>query len=311
MAIHSGMKWIPLVGLLLFTSCLSTKHMNSSLPSFDKEGHRGCRGLMPENTWPAFKKALDLGVTTLEMDAVITSDKLVVISHDPWFESEITTLPNGSLVQPEEARNYNIFHMPYAEVKKFDVGMKPHPRFPHQEKLAIYKPLLSEVIDSVSHYMKSAKRPYPFFNIETKSTPEGDGIFHPGPAEFVELIMSVIKEKGIEKHVIIQSFDYRTLQYLHLHYPQMKTAMLVEDLKGSSLEKELEKLGFTPTIFSPDYSLVDAAMIQSCHQKGIRIIPWTVNDKNTMEQFIKMGVDGLISDYPDLYAGVPTNPVHS
>ncbi|HYK44667.1 MAG TPA: glycerophosphodiester phosphodiesterase family protein, partial [Parafilimonas sp.] len=99
------------------------------LPLFDKEGHRGCRGLMPENTIPAFLKAIDLGVTTLEMDAVITKDGQVLISHEPFFNHEITTKPNGDTLRESEDRSFNIYQMNYDEVKTYDVGLKVNPRF--------------------------------------------------------------------------------------------------------------------------------------------------------------------------------------
>ena len=268
---------------------------------FDKEGHRGCRGLMPENTIPAMLKALDLGVTTLEMDAVITKDKQVVLSHDQWFSRDITTKPDGSYMGEREERKFNIYWMTYEQVKTFDVGMKPHPRFPNQQKIKVVKPLLKEVIDSAETHAKTSGRPLPFYNIETKSDPMLDGVFHPLPDEFVELLMAVVKEKGIEERVIIQSFDFRTLQYLHQHYPSIKTAMLVEDYDKRGLQNQLKALGFTPTIYSPAQALVTAALVTACHRQGIRIIPWTVNTKEDIEKLKGMGVDGIITDYPDLF----------
>lgn len=126
---------------------------------FDKQGHRGCRGLMPENTIPAMLKALDLGVTTLEMDVVITKDKKVILSHEPWFGREITTKPDGSFIGDREERKYNLYWMTFEETKAFDVGMKTNPRFPTQEKMKVTKPLLSDVIDSVNKAMMTRKRP--------------------------------------------------------------------------------------------------------------------------------------------------------
>lgn len=267
---------------------------------FDTEAHRGGRGLMPENTIAAMMNGLAFGVTTLEMDAVITKDKKVILSHEPFFNQEITTKPDGSFVKPEEEKSLNIYQMNYEEVKKYDVGLKPHPRFAKQEKIAATKPLLADVFDAVKQYMAEAKRPYPLFNIETKSQPESDNLFHPAPAEFVDLLMKVVKEKNMEEHVIIQSFDFRTLQYLHKNYPKIKTAMLVEATDNRSFRKQLDDLGFTPTIHSPAYQLVTANLIAECHEKNIKIIPWTVNDKATFDKLKDMGVDGIITDYPDL-----------
>lgn len=292
--------------LLFIMSCSNTKTpTNTPLGdggmAFDKQGHRGCRGLMPENTVPAMLNALGLGVTTLEMDVVITKDKKVILSHDQWFGKDITTKPDGTYMGEREERKFNIYWMTYAETKTFDVGMKPHPRFPQQQKMKVTKPLLADVIDSVNKDMMTRRRPFPFYNIETKTNPEFDGVFHPAPAEFVELLMAVVKEKGIEDRTIIQSFDFRTLQYLHKHYPHIKTAMLIEDFDKRTLEEQIKALGFSPTIYSPAYQLVNAELINKCHQQKIKVIPWTVNDKLKIDELKKLGVDGIISDYPNLF----------
>lgn len=292
--------------VLFAMSCNSSKVAQDSyspaLPEgFDKQGHRGARGLMPENTWPAMRTALDLGVTTLEMDVVITKDKKVVLSHEAWFGKDITTKPDGTFIGEREERKFNINWMTYEDVKTFDVGMKPHPRFPKQQKIKVVKPLLSELIDSVKQDMMTRRRPFPWYNIETKTNPQFDGVFHPKPDEFVELLMAVIKEKGIEDRVIIQSFDFRTIQYLHQKYPTIPVAMLIELDDQRTFEDQLKALGFTPAIYSPAYELVTEDLIKKCHKKKIRIIPWTVNTKEEIERLKKMGVDGVISDYPDLF----------
>lgn len=269
--------------------------------SFDKQGHRGCRGLMPENTIPAMLHALALGVTTLELDVVITKDKQVVVSHEPFFNHDITTKPNGDAVTLEEEKGLNIYQMNYAEVRTYDVGLKPHPRFPQQQKIKAYKPLLSELLDSVAQYMIKASRLPPQFNIETKCLPIGDEIYHPKPDEFIELLMKEIKVRKLENSVVIQSFDFRTLQYLHQHYPHIKTAMLIEDNDKRSIEKQITALGFTPSIYSPHFSLVNEAVISYCRSKKMKLIPWTVNTKEEIERLKKMGVDGIITDYPNLF----------
>lgn len=293
------------IAFAFIMSCSNTKNVQNppsgGLGAFDKQGHRGCRGLMPENTWPAMKKALDLGVTTLEMDIAFTKNKDAVLSHDPWFAEEITTKPDGKYMGPREERKFNIYWMTYEDVKTFDVGMKPHPRFPQQQKMKAVKPLLKDVIDSVKEYMMTRKRPFPYFNIETKTIPDFDGVFHPKPEEFVDLLMAVIKEKGIEEYVIIQSFDFRTLKYLHQKYPSIKTAALIEDYDKKELSEQLKELGFTPTIYSPAYQLVDKNLIKACHRKNIKVIPWTVNTKEKIDELKKIGVDGIITDYPNLF----------
>ena len=270
-------------------------------PAFDKQGHRGCRGLMPENTFPSMKKALDLGVTTLEMDIVFTKDKQAVLSHEPFFNHEITTRPDGSYVTETEEKSLNIYKMSYDEVRKYDVGMKPHPRFPQQQKMKAYKPLLSDLLDSVAHYMTNSKRILPYFNIETKTDPATDNIYHPAPEEFVDELTKVIYSKKVEDRVIIQSFDFRTLRYLHQKYPLIKTAALIEDFDKRGIEEQVKALGFTPTIYSPEYKLVTEELVKKCHERNIKVIPWTVNDKETIAKLKAMEVDGIISDYPDLF----------
>lgn len=293
-----------IVVILMAMSC--SPHINSSYKPidsdfFDLQGHRGCRGLMPENTIAGFLKAIDLGVTTLEMDAVITKDNQVILSHEPFFNHEITTLPDGDFVNEEDEKSLNIYHMTYQQVCVYDVGLKPHPRFMEQQKIKAVKPLLSEVIDSVEVYTKMKGRKPLFYNIETKCLPDGDDLYHPKPAPFVELLMKVILEKSISDRVIIQSFDPRSLQYLHEKYPQIKTALLVEGEDPKNFALQLQQLGFIPTIYSPNYQLVTPLLVKQCHDTGIKIIPWTVEGIDTMKQLKKMGVDGLISDYPNFY----------
>jgi glycerophosphoryl diester phosphodiesterase len=285
---------------LIFACHASKKVSNQVLPAFDIEGHRGCRGLMPENTIPAMMKALELGVTTLEMDAVITKDKQVILSHEPFFNHEITTGPDGKYVTEQDERNLNIYKMTYAQTQTFDVGLKPHPRFPNQKRLKATKPLLREVIENVEAYHKLNGGRTVFYNIETKTQPTTDGSYHPSPGDFVHTLMNVINSANISDRVIIQSFDFRTLQVLHKRYPAVKTAALVEDFDKRSLEEHLKALGFRPTIYSPHYSLVNKELIGKCHDQQIKVIPWTVNDKAKIDELKTLGVDGIITDYPDL-----------
>lgn len=291
-------KIIPLI--LIICSCSAVQPTMIST-EFDTQGHRGARGLVPENTWPSMKRALDLGVTTLEMDVAVTKDRKIVLSHEPWFSHEITTTPEGKHISKAEEMKYNLFRMDYEEIRKYDVGIKPHPRFARQEKIQAYKPLLSEIFDSTKQYLSVRKRKEPFFNIEIKSLPPGDGIFTPIPSEFVELVMGVIKEHKMENKVIIQSFDLRPLKYLHENYPGIRTALLIEDSEVKTFEEQLNALGFTPAIYSPNYNLVDKELVQKAHALGMKIIPWTVNDAATIGKLKKLGVDGIISDYPDLF----------
>lgn len=300
MTIRYGQTLLFWFSLFLLLGCTTSQKLTTTMSSFDTQGHRGCRGLMPENTIPAMLKAIDLGVTTLELDAVISKDNEVVVSHEPFFNHEISLKPDGKPVTPAEEQSLNIYQMTYEEIKAFDVGSKPNPRFPEQQKFRVSKPLLRELLDSTEAYAGQKGRTL-FYNIETKCAPRGDGTYHPAPAEFVDRLMGVVQSKGLAERVIIQSFDFRSLQYLHDKFPTVRTAMLIEDNNTRSLEDQLQSLGFTPTIYSPHHSLVTAALIQKCHEKGIKVIPWTVNNVKRMEKLKEMGVDGIISDYPNLF----------
>lgn len=271
------------------------------MQKIDIQGHRGCRGLMPENTIAGMLRALDLGVTTLESDVVITADSIPLLSHEPFFSHEITLKQNGTPVTEQEEKSLNIYRMNLEETQRYDVGLKPHPRFPRQQKFAATKPTLPALFDSVALYMRSHKRPYPRFNIETKSLPATDEIFHPKPEIFVQLIMDLVIRKNMEKHVNIQSFDIRTLQALHHNYPRQSCALLIEEHDRRPFNTQLDELGFNPDIYSPHYSLVTRKLTDSLHARGIKVIPWTVNDRAAIDRMLECGVDGIITDYPDLF----------
>jgi glycerophosphoryl diester phosphodiesterase len=290
-------KYYRLLAFVGFLFACTTKP--KQVKQLDIEGHRGCRGLMPENTIPAMLKAVDLGVTTLEMDASITHDKKVILSHEPFFNHEISRKPDGSPVREEEEKSLNLYQLNYDEIRQWDVGSQPHPRFPLQQKLKVHKPLLSEVIDSVENHIRQNHLRPVYYNIETKTAPEGDSIYHPLPDEFVSLLMNVILDKNIESRVIIQSFDFRTLAIIHRQYPSVKTAALIEEGDLTPAEIQIKKLGFMPTIYSPHYSLVTPALVNYCSKNHLQLIPWTVNEIPLAKKLVQMGVDGIISDYPD------------
>jgi glycerophosphoryl diester phosphodiesterase len=277
----------------------SASRSSAELPAFDTEGHRGARGLMPENTVPAMRKALELGVTTLEMDTHISKDGKVLLSHDPYINPEHDLLPDGTEIPAADKKKYVLYEMNYESIKAFDAGSKFYDKFPKQEKIRTHKPLLTEVIDSAQAYIKEHNLPQVFYNIETKSKPAGDGKLHPAPEEFVDLLMEVLEEKNITPWVMTQSFDVRTLQVMREKYPDVKTSLLVENMKG--LEANLEALGFTPTIYSPNHRLVTKKLVKECHARGIKVIPWTVNELDQMKRLKRKGVDGIISDYPNLF----------
>jgi glycerophosphoryl diester phosphodiesterase len=290
-----------IIAALITGSCTSTKKvMPATEPTFDLQGHRGARGLMPENTIPAMKTAIDHGVTTVELDVVISKDNKVVVSHDPHFNELITTTPEGKYLTKKEAEELLLYQMSYDEIKKYDVGLKPHPTFPKQQKIKVHKPLLSELIDAVEDYAKTKGKSIRY-NIEIKSKKSGDGTNHPAPAEFSELVLAVINQKYILNRTTVQSFDVRPLQYINKTHPAVTLSYLVEKTT-QSIEDQFTVLGFQPNTYSPNYAIVTKEAVAYCHQRKIKVLPWTVNSLSEMNKLIALGVDGIISDYPDLFA---------
>ncbi len=291
-----------LILLLLNATAVSAQTSPSSrlrpLPDFDFEGHRGARGLLPENTLPSLLKALEFGVTTVEMDVVITKDHQVVLSHEPYLSSEICSNPDGTPISPSEEKTLNIYQMTFAELSRYDCGKRGHPRFPQQQAQPAIKPLLRDVIQSVEKTLLERGLPPVFYNIETKCTRDGDGVFHPHPAEFARLVYEEVQRNGVLDRTIFQSFDERTLESLHALDSDLYFCLLVENSEG--LEKNLARLSFKPQIYSPYYKLVTPELVAEVQRRGMKLIVWTVNTLDDMKHLKAMGVDGIITDYPNL-----------
>ena len=296
--------------LLLLTVVQS--HSQILIPTFDVQGHRGARGLQPENTTPAFIVALDYGVKTVEMDLAITKDKQVIVSHEPWMAAEFCLNPEGKSFSSKEELKYNIYQMLYDDVKKWDCGTKPHERFPEQQKFKVSKPLLSEVIVAIENHIKSYTKYEVDYNIEIKSEPKGDNKFHPKPEIFSDIVYQLIDQYLPLNRVVIQSFDFRVLKYWHEKYPEVRLAALIENTK--SIEQNFDDLGFIPSVYSPDFKLLSKEKVKLLHTKEfnltetqkadkvkskLRVIPWTVNEEKDMLVAKGMGVDGFITDYPN------------
>ena len=281
--------------LLLLLSILQTNVMGQTTV-LDIQGHRGARGLVPENTIPAFKRAIDEGVTTLELDVVITKDKQVVVSHEPYMSSSICVKPNGEPVGKGE--EFNIYQMTYAEVATFDCGSRGNARFAEQAKMVVQKPLLSDMIQAAEAYAKEKGVSPLNYNIEIKSSPKGDGVDHPEVEEFSSLVFETIEAFLPRSRYTLQSFDFRVLQYWHQQYPEVSLVALIENTR--SIEKNLEELGFTPDVYSPYYKLLSAKKIAKAHELGMKVVPWTVNSVKEMQALVDLGVDGIITDYPNL-----------
>lgn len=283
--------------ILIVPACVSAQIY---IPSFDTQGHRGARGMKPENTIPAFLYALDSGVTTIELDLAITKDKKLVVSHEPWMSASFCLNPAGEPIPAKDERKYNIYKMTYAEVAQWDCGSKGNEKFPKQEKFKVSKPLLVDVILAVENHIKNFTRYEVDYNIEIKSLPEGDDKFHPKPGEFSDLVYALVDQYLPLDRVVIQSFDLRVLKYWHEKYPEVRLALLIENKK--TVDENLEALGFTPSIYSPYFKLLTDADIKNLHAKRVRVIPWTVNEEKDMLILKGMNVDGFITDFPNIAA---------
>jgi glycerophosphoryl diester phosphodiesterase len=285
-------------------ACTASKHVSlpANYPVFYKEGHRGTRGLMPENTIPAMKKGVEAGANCIEVDVYLTKDGKVLIAHDPFVNVTHSLYADGSEIAKSDAKKYIWHQMNYEDIRQFDVGSKPYPAFPQQQKIKTSMPLLGELIDSVEAYVAANNLPKPIYNIELKTSPKYDSLqYNASPAEVVEAVLNDVKPRNIGNRFYIQSFDVRPLQYLHKHHADIVIGYLTE---GKNLDSNLKSLGFLPHIYSPHASLVNKAMAAFCHSKNMKLVPWTVNDKEKMKSLIADGVDGIITDYPNYFSEI-------
>ena len=289
---------ILLSGVPLSVSSASPAPDTARVPDgFDLQGHRGARGLAPENTIPAFERALAIGVTTLEMDVVVAGDGTVVVSHEPWMAADKCRTPEGERIPEGKEKAHNLHAMTYDEIAAYDCGSLRLDNFPEQTPSAAPKPRLRDVIRMAEDYTREHDRPSVFYNIEIKSRGEWEGTYQSAPVAFAEQVRSVVTEAGIAARTTLQSFDPRVLEAVHESAATVRTALLV--WKSGTVAEHLSVLSFVPDVYSPSAALVDADRVEAAREHGMQIIPWTVNDPGTMATLIDLGVDGLITDYPD------------
>ncbi len=264
----------------------------------DVQAHRGGAGHMPENTIEAMKHALDMGVNTLELDLHVSADGQVVVSHDPYFHHRYATRPDGTQIKPEDPKEY-IYKMPYSEVAKYDVGSRPNQVWPEQANIKTVKPLAGDLIDFVENYTKEMGYSPVRYNIEIKSVKGvGEGQNWPTYDEFATICCKFLNSKYLDDRLVVQSFDVRALNYIHEKYPELILSYLV-DTDMPEFEDYMKLLKFTPQWLSPHYTLVDEELVKTCREKGIRIVPWTVDRPEDIKRMIDLGVDAIISNYPD------------
>ncbi|HEX6387019.1 MAG TPA: glycerophosphodiester phosphodiesterase family protein [Anaerolineae bacterium] len=298
---------------------------NSDAPGFDVQGHRGARGLKPENTLPAFETALDLGVTTLELDLHFTSDHVVIVWHDPEIDNAKCRLdPEATVDAPEpdslvwQGDKLRLSNLTFAQVQAYICDRNPDPdRFPSQDNNPTplagsnYRIVsLAQLFDFVTEYTQSEEKTasqranagHVHFNVETKRRPDDprainddfDGV-NPGP--FEQAILALIEERGLLDRVIVQSFDHRSLWAIRAVNDTIRLAALTPRGAAVSLP-DLAASG--ANIWSSDYADVTLDRLAEAHAANLLVIPWTVNEPDEMHRLIDMGVDGLITDRPDL-----------
>jgi glycerophosphoryl diester phosphodiesterase len=297
--------------------------MTSSVFSLDIQGHRGARGLSPENTLPAFSRALEIGVTTLELDCGVTQDGVVVVSHDPALNPDFT---RDTRAQWLDQAGPPIWHLTYAELQRYDVGrLKPGTayahRFPRQRAVdGTSIPRLEDVFALVQRSGNVSVR----FNIETKISPLR-AAETAAPDIFVDALLQVIRKAGMEERVSIQSFDWRTLQMVQKEAPSIPTVYLTaERTSPRNIDRTATSSRWTAgyhvtqyagsvprmvnaaggTVWSPDYNDLTRETLQEAQALGLKVVTWTVNAEADMRRLIEWGVDGIISDYPDVLLGL-------
>jgi glycerophosphoryl diester phosphodiesterase len=262
-------------------------------------GHRGCRGLRPENTLAAFLHAIALGVDVIELDVIISQDNQVVVSHEPWLSAKLGRDDLGQLIDPKQEQQYNLYQLPYATIQRCTVGEWPHPSFPEQQPVLNYRPLLRDVLQQVTAANQHASRPAGF-SVELKSSPEGDDTFHPRPAQFVDLVMAELQAAGAASRTTILSFDPRILQAARQSYPGVALCLLVEDYLPP-VATLFTSLGFEPEVLGPDFHLLSAALVQDIRSmySRLRLAPWTVNTVEELTTVLEWKTASITTDYPD------------
>lgn len=295
--------------LILFAIVLFS---SSTLEDFDIQGHRGCRGLYPENTLAGFKYAMEeIGVDTLELDVGITKDMVLVVNHDTYLNPD-RTMKEGEFIQEK----IYIKDLTLSEIKEYSVGrLRNRFSFYKQKQIDDEKmPTLQEVIDLVKEYNSQSKKQVKL-NVETKYNILAPEETHP-PEDFVRLLLEIIEANNIESIISIQSFYWKTIMDIKEKAPNIKTVALLSNARLKDLDwfnglnpDNYDSFGefiqaSGADSLSMNYKDISENQIHEVQYLGIKVIPYTVNDAPTMRHYIELGVDGIITDYPDLLKSV-------
>jgi glycerophosphoryl diester phosphodiesterase len=262
------------------------------------QGHRGCRGELPENTIEAFLRAVDAGVSTLEMDVVLTGDRDVLVSHDPWISQEIMIMPNGEKIDPATQHELNIFEMSTDSCQTYVCGSKRHKNFPEQKQVKSFKPTLKQAVEAVRDHCRKKNLPVPSFDIEVKSTLAWEGKYHPSPESYASIFLREFLTLSIAHMSTVQSFDHRILNSIHKQYPELDLIYLSE--REREISEMLTTLNFKPYGISLDYKLWTDQKVKECKDQGLHMTAWTVNTEVEMNALLTMGVRDIITDYPTM-----------
>ena len=265
----------------------------------DVQAHRGGAGLMPENTIEAMKHCLDMGVNTLEMDFVLSGDGKVVVSHESYFHHRYTTRPDGSLVQKADPKEY-LYKMTYDQIAKYDVGVRANDTYPDKACVPAVKPLAEDLITFVENYTKENGLSPVRYNIEIKSSQaDGQSINWANYDKLADAIMRLLVKFHLDDRLVVQCFDARTLNYIQPKYPEINFSYLISNKTDLDFDGYMALLKFTPKWLSPHHSLVNEELIAKCREKGMKIVPWTVDKPEDIKRMIDLKVDAIISNYPD------------
>ena len=268
------------MGIRFVAVCWTMSLMAAAAPRILVQGHRGARAVRPENTLPAFEYAIGAGVDVLELDISVTRDNVLVVSHDPQMNRKICQGPDA----PTAIRQLTL-----AQVKQWDCGALRNPDFPKQQPLpGTRMPTLDEVFALAS---KGAFE----FNVETKIDPKKPDRA-PDPVTFARMVVEAIRKHNLEKRVMVQSFDFRTLHEIKKLAPEIRLSALYGGLPRDFV-KISQEAGGAP-IFSPHYLLVTKKKVRKAHEAGIQVVAWTANTPKAWDKLIKAQVDAIISDDP-------------